>query len=47
VFYAAGQHDSAAVHYAVVARAWRRADPQFAERFRLAQSRSSLSAAAP
>jgi DNA-binding SARP family transcriptional activator/TolB-like protein len=42
VFYAAGQRDSAAVHYAAVARAWRRADPQFEERYRVAQSRSSL-----
>jgi DNA-binding SARP family transcriptional activator/TolB-like protein len=42
VFYAAGQHDSAAVHYGAVARAWRRSDPQFAERYRVAQSRSSL-----
>jgi DNA-binding SARP family transcriptional activator/TolB-like protein len=42
VFYAAGQHDSAAAHYAAVARAWRRADPQFAERYRIAQSRYSL-----
>ncbi|HUF67012.1 MAG TPA: BTAD domain-containing putative transcriptional regulator [Longimicrobiales bacterium] len=42
VFYAAGQRDSAAAHYAAVERAWRRADTQFAERYRVAQSRSSL-----
>jgi tetratricopeptide (TPR) repeat protein len=42
VFFAAGQRDSAAAHYAAVARAWRRADPQFTERYQVAQSRSAL-----
>jgi len=32
-FDASGQRDSAAVHYAAVERAWRRADPIFAPRY--------------
>ncbi len=42
-FEAAGQLDSAAVQYARVARAWRNADPQFAERYRNALAKSVLS----
>jgi DNA-binding SARP family transcriptional activator len=41
-FHAAGQQDSAAVHYAAVERAWRSADPEFAERYRIARARSDL-----
>lgn len=37
-FTAAGQRDSAAAHYTAVERAWRSADPQFAERWRIARS---------
>jgi DNA-binding SARP family transcriptional activator/tetratricopeptide (TPR) repeat protein len=40
-FEAARQPDSAAVHYAAVARAWRAADPEFAERYRAALARSA------
>ncbi|MDX2061009.1 MAG: BTAD domain-containing putative transcriptional regulator [Gemmatimonadales bacterium] len=36
-FVAMGQRDSAATHYAVVERSWRRADPQFAARYRTAR----------
>ena len=35
-FDAAGRRDSAAAHYATVERAWRRADPPFAARYRAA-----------
>jgi tetratricopeptide (TPR) repeat protein len=42
VFKAAGQRDSAAVHYAAVERAWRFADPQFAERYRIARAHAAL-----
>jgi hypothetical protein len=42
VFDAAGQRDSAAVHFAAVERAWRNADPRFAERYRAALERSAL-----
>jgi predicted Zn-dependent protease len=42
VFHAAGQRDSAATHYAAVERAWRDADPRFAERYRVARERSAL-----
>ncbi|MGH7467914.1 MAG: BTAD domain-containing putative transcriptional regulator [Longimicrobiales bacterium] len=41
VFEAAGQRDSAAVHYAAVERAWRSADPQFSERYRSAKARAA------
>ena len=37
-FDAAGQRDSAAVHYTAVEKAWRRADPEFAERYNRAKS---------
>ncbi len=37
-FDAAGQRDSAAVHFAAVERAWRFADPEFAERYRAARA---------
>ncbi len=40
-FHATGRADSAAVHYAAVAHAWRRADPVFRERLALAQSRAA------
>ena len=40
-FYAAGQRDSAAVHYAAVERAWRKADPQFAQRYATARARAT------
>jgi DNA-binding SARP family transcriptional activator len=43
VFDAAGQRDSAAVHYAAVERAWRSADPQFSERYRIAKNRAASS----
>ncbi|MGE0440188.1 MAG: BTAD domain-containing putative transcriptional regulator [Gemmatimonadales bacterium] len=36
-FAAAGRADSAAVHYLIVERAWRRADPQFAPRIQRAR----------
>ena len=42
-FYTAGRRDSAAVHYAVVERAWRRADPEFADRYRTAKARATTS----
>jgi tetratricopeptide (TPR) repeat protein len=38
-FDAAGQVDSAAVHWSAVERAWRHADPGFAERYRHAAAR--------
>ncbi len=41
-FERAGQPDSARVHYAAVERAWRRADPQFADRYRVAKSKAAL-----
>jgi DNA-binding SARP family transcriptional activator/tetratricopeptide (TPR) repeat protein len=41
-FAAAGQRDSAATHYALVAQAWRRADPAFAAR--RARAEASLAA---
>ncbi len=37
-FDAAGQRDSAAVHYTAVEKAWRRADTEFAERYNRAKS---------
>ncbi|HEY4305487.1 MAG TPA: BTAD domain-containing putative transcriptional regulator [Gemmatimonadaceae bacterium] len=37
-FAAAGQSDSASVHYATVERAWRRADPIFAPRYQSARA---------
>jgi len=40
-FHAAGQRDSAGSHYATVERAWRYADPQFAERYRVARAREA------
>lgn len=40
-FHAAGQADSARVHYAAVERAWRRADPQFRARYDLARTRAA------
>ena len=40
-FAGAGQRDSAAVHYAAVERAWRFADPQFAERYRIAKAHAA------
>ena len=43
VFDAAGQRDSAAVHYAAVERAWRNADPQFSDRYRIAKNRAASS----
>lgn len=36
-FVAAGRRDSAAAHYALVERAWRRADPPFAARYQAAR----------
>jgi tetratricopeptide (TPR) repeat protein len=42
-FHTAGRRDSAAVHYAVVERAWRRADPEFADRYRTAKARATTS----
>jgi tetratricopeptide (TPR) repeat protein len=36
-FVAAGQKDSASVHYGAVVRAWDKADPQFAARYRAAK----------
>ena len=36
-FEKAGQRDSAIVHYQAVEQAWRHADPEFAERYRLAK----------
>jgi tetratricopeptide (TPR) repeat protein len=39
-FHAAGQGDSARVHYAAVERAWRKADPMFAERYAIARARA-------
>ena len=42
-FDAAGQRDSAAVHFAAVERAWRYADPQFAARYRTARARAAPS----
>ncbi|MGH7470066.1 MAG: BTAD domain-containing putative transcriptional regulator [Longimicrobiales bacterium] len=38
-FDAAGQRDSALVHYIAVEKAWRRSDPEFAERYNRAKSR--------
>ena len=40
-FHAAGHSDSAAVHYAAVERAWRRADPELADRYRIAKDRAT------
>jgi hypothetical protein len=37
LFEASGEEDSASVHYAVVTRAWRSADPAFASRYDLAR----------
>jgi DNA-binding SARP family transcriptional activator len=39
-FEMAGVHDSARVHYAAVEKAWRRADPHFAERYARAKERA-------
>lgn len=39
-FEGAAQRDSARVHYAAVERAWRRADPGFAERYRAAKTKA-------
>lgn len=39
---AAGQRDSAAAQYALVERAWRRADHQFAERYREARNKAAV-----
>jgi tetratricopeptide (TPR) repeat protein len=41
-FHAAGQRDSAAVHYTAVERAWRRADPELSDRYQTARARASL-----
>jgi hypothetical protein len=41
-FFAAGQRDSAAVHYRAVEEAWRGADPSFAARYALAKTRAGL-----
>jgi tetratricopeptide (TPR) repeat protein len=38
----AGQRDSAAAQYALVERAWRRADPEFGERYREARVKAAL-----
>jgi tetratricopeptide (TPR) repeat protein len=38
----AGMRDSAALQYAIVERNWRRADPEFAERYREARAKSTL-----
>ena len=38
---AAGQRDSAAVQYALVERSWRRADPEFSDRYREARARAT------
>jgi tetratricopeptide (TPR) repeat protein len=37
-FHQAGQRDSAVVHYRIVEQNWRRADPEFAERYRRAKA---------
>jgi predicted Zn-dependent protease len=39
-FELAGQRDSAVAHWRAVARAWRGADPEFAERYAFAQART-------
>ena len=39
-FEAAGQQDSAATYYRAVERAWRRADPEFQERYRQAKTKA-------
>jgi tetratricopeptide (TPR) repeat protein len=41
-FEQAGQADSARVHYAMVERSWRRADPQFRERYQQARRKAGL-----
>jgi len=41
-FEMAGQGDSARVHYQAVEHAWRRADPQFRERYLLAKRKAGL-----
>jgi tetratricopeptide (TPR) repeat protein len=41
---AAGQRDSAAVHYAFVERAWRSADPQYRSRYEAARAAVSVAA---
>ena len=41
-FESAGQRDSAAVYFAAVERAWRRADPGFADRYREAKTKAAL-----
>lgn len=43
-FDASGQRDSAAIHYATVERAWRRADPIFAPRYELVRAALSRTA---
>ncbi len=41
-FELAGQHDSATFYYRAVERAWRRADPQFQERYERAKAKAGL-----